>query len=134
MIRVEEYKTKLDLLRAIVASDEYPDCTNQEEAYKVARKLVPHESTYQAKVIRRIKELKPQAFVWKVAQGPYSRVGVPDVCACIDGLFYAFEIKRPFFGATTKVQEKCLQDIKAAGGKAYVVSYPWEVDVILGGG
>jgi hypothetical protein len=134
VIKIESFrgKTRLDLLRAIVASEDYPDITNQEQADAVARKLVPHESYYQAKVIDRVKKLRPKAFVWKVAQGPYSRVGVPDVCACIDGVFYGFEVKRPFFGQTTKAQEKCIRDIIEAGGRAYVVSYPEDVDAVLG--
>ena len=42
---------------------------------------VHKESYYQAKIIKWLREAYPQAFVWKAQQGPYSRQGIPDICA-----------------------------------------------------
>lgn len=88
----------------------------------------PHkESWYQAKIIRWLKETYPHAFVWKAAAGPYSRGGIPDVCMVLDGQFYGFEVKRPEVGRLSKLQEETIKEIRAAGGKVAVVSYPAQV-------
>lgn len=85
----------------------------------------PHkESFYQAKIIKWLKTTYPNAFVWKAQAGPYCRAGIPDICAIINGKFYAFEVKRPGIGKLTKLQEQAIKQINAAGGKAAVVSYP----------
>ena len=85
----------------------------------------PHkESFYQAKIIRWLKGTYPGAFVWKAAAGPYSRGGIPDICAIIDGHFFGFEVKRPEVGRLSKIQEQTIKEINAAGGTAAVVSYP----------
>ena len=85
----------------------------------------PHkESFYQAKIIRWLKGAYPGAFVWKAAAGPYSRGGIPDICAIIDGRFFGFEVKRPGIGKLTKLQEQTIRQINAAGGFAAVVSTP----------
>ena len=89
---------------------------------KIMHDLLPLEQTYQTEVIEYIKTI-PGAFVWKAAAGPYSRQGIPDVCAIIDGHFFGFEIKRPYIGMTTKIQQQTLQQIKRAGGTAAVISF-----------
>ena len=78
-----------------------------------------------------IRALFPSAFVWKAAAGPYGRGGIPDVCAIINGKYYGFEVKRPFIGAPTKLQLQTIKKIQAAGGRAYIVSWPVEVERIL---
>jgi len=89
---------------------------------KIMYETLPLEQAYQAEVIEYIKSI-PGAFVWKAAAGPYSRQGIPDVCAIIDGHFFGFEIKRPYIGATTKIQQQTLQQIERAGGTAAVISF-----------
>lgn len=32
-------------------------------------------------------------FAWKTHGGMYGTAGIPDIIACIDGRFYAFEVK-----------------------------------------
>lgn len=96
------------------------------------RKALPKESYYQERIIQAIKEAypAPATFVWKAAAGVYSRQGIPDVCAIIDGQFYGFEVKRPYIGKLSKIQEQTLNAIRMAGGKVAVVSWPeqvWEV-------
>jgi len=88
----------------------------------------PHkESFYQTRIIRWLKDTYPQAFVWKAAAGPYSRGGIPDICAIIAGHFFGFEVKRPEGGRLSKIQEQTIQEINDAGGTALVVSYPEQV-------
>ena len=53
----------------------------------------------------------------------YSRQGIPDICAVVIGRYYGFEVKRPFIGILSKIQEHTIRQIKEAGGKAYVVTY-----------
>lgn len=59
----------------------------------------------------------PRCFAWKTHGGMYSTAGIPDVVACIDGRFYAFEVKQPS-GKLTRLQEHTLEKIRAAGGVA----------------
>lgn len=89
---------------------------------KIMHDLLPLEQAYQTEVIEYIKTI-PGAFVWKATAGPYSRQGIPDVCAVIDGHFFGFEIKRPYIGTATKIQEQTLRQIKEAGGTAAVISF-----------
>lgn len=88
------------------------------------------ESYYQKKIIEWFKKEYPAAFIWKAAAGPYSRGGIPDLCAIINGKFYGFEVKRPG-GKPTKLQIKTIKEINAAGGIAAVVTYPTEVEKII---
>ena len=89
------------------------------------------ESFYQAKIVRWLKETYPGAFIWKAAAGPYSRGGIPDICAIIDGHFFGFEVKRPKVGRLSKIQERTIKEINAAGGTAAVVSFPEQVEKII---
>lgn len=101
------------------------------EARKYMSQNIPKESYYQDKIIKHIKQLIPTAFVWKAAAGPYSRKGIPDVCAVIHGRYYGFEVKRPILGALSKIQEQTIKKIREAGGKAYVVTFTKEVTKLL---
>lgn len=89
----------------------------------IMRDHLPDEAYYQTEVMDFIKDNYPDAFVWKAAAGPYSRQGIPDVCAIIGGHFFGFEIKRPFIGRLSKIQERTIIDIRKAGGTAAVVSF-----------
>lgn len=87
------------------------------------RKALPKEGYYQERIIHAIREAYPSSFVWKAAAGVYSRQGIPDVCAIIDGQFYGFEVKRPYIGQLSKIQEQTIGAIREAGGKAAVISW-----------
>lgn len=95
------------------------------------RKALPKESYYQERIMQAIREAYPAAFVWKAAAGVYSRQGIPDVCAIIDGQFYGFEVKRPYIGVLSKIQEQTINAIRAAGGKAAVVSWPEQAREVI---
>lgn len=85
------------------------------------------ETYYQTRIIKWLKTEYPRAFVWKAQAGPYSRQGIPDICAVIDGHFFGFEVKRPEGGRLSPVQAQTIKQINAAGGTALVVSDPAQV-------
>lgn len=106
-------------------------CTTTAQARQYLRSHIPKESYYQDKIIRHIRSLFPDAFVWKATAGAYSRQGIPDVCAVINGRYYGFEVKRPLIGVLSKIQEQTIKRINAAGGNAYVVTSTDQVTEIL---
>ena len=94
------------------------------QAVKVLRDTLPKESYFQSTILRWLKENYPAAFVWKVQTGPYARQGVPDICAVIDGRFYGFEVKRPYVGRLSRIQQATIEAMEKAGGRAGVVIWP----------
>lgn len=92
----------------------------------------PHrESWYQSRILRRLRQDYPDAFIWKAAAGPYSRGGIPDICMILRGHFFAFEVKRPETGRLSPLQAQTIQKINAAGGTVAVVSYPEEALAVI---
>lgn len=89
------------------------------------------ENYYQAKIIKWLKVTYPDAFVWKAQAGPYSRQGIPDICAIINGHFFGFEIKRPDNGRLSPIQAQTIKQINTAGGTAAVVTYIEQVQEII---
>ncbi len=133
MIDFKQFKTKNEAIRYIMAKKDI-SCRTAAQAEKYLRTHLPKESYYQDKIIKHIRELIPSSFVWKAAAGPYGRQGIPDICAVINGQYYGFEVKRPFIGVLSVIQKRTMEQIKKAGGKAYVVTYPEDIDRILRGG
>lgn len=72
----------------------------------------------------------PGCFAWKTHGGMYGTAGIPDIIACIDGSFFAFEVKTAI-GKATPLQETTIRKILAAGGTAAVVRSVDEVRAIL---
>mgnify|MGYP001413596092 FL=1 len=72
----------------------------------------------------------PRCFAWKEHIGMYGTAGVPDVICCLDGRFFAFEVKT-LEGRLTKLQEHTIQRIKDAGGHAFVVRSVDDVKAVL---
>ncbi len=72
-----------------------------------------------AAILRHLKS-RSRCFAWKTHGGLYGTAGIPDIIACIDGRFYAFEVKQPG-GKLTQLQEATLGKIQAAGGVAVKV-------------
>ena len=60
----------------------------------------------------------------------YGTAGIPDIIACINGKFYAFEVKTAI-GKTTALQDATIRKIISCGGHAYVVRSVDEVKTIL---
>lgn len=130
MINFEQFKTKEEIIKYLKEAKDIP-CQTNTQAEKYLRGHLPKESYYQDKIIKHIRKLIPSAFVWKASAGPYSRQGIPDICAVINGRYYGFEVKRPFIGVLSKIQEQTIKQIHEAGGEAYVVTYTEEVTRIL---
>lgn len=101
------------------------------EIRKYLFRELPDEGYYQTKIIKYLKNKYPLSFVWKAAAGPYSRQGIPDINAVIDGKFYGFEVKRPFIGRATELQLQTIKRIKKAGGAAGIVTYISDVEKII---
>lgn len=86
------------------------------------------ERVLQNKVLRFLESLE-DCYVFKVVQA--NRAGVPDVIACLNGQFFAFELKRGYKEKTTKIQNFHLAKIEKAGGKAFVIRDLGELKNIL---
>jgi nucleoside-diphosphate-sugar epimerase len=82
-----------------------------------------------AAILRLLKKT-PNCFCWKEHGGMYGTAGIPDIIACINGRFVAFEVKTPT-GELTRLQEITIERIRAAGGWAYKVTSAAEVAGIL---
>ena len=82
-----------------------------------------------AAIMRLLKKV-PRCFAWKEHGGLYSTSGVPDVICCLDGRFFAFEVKTSQ-GMLTRLQEHTIHKIKVAGGHAFVVRSVDDVKAIL---
>lgn len=80
--------------------------------------------------ILRLLKRTPNCFCWKEHGGMYGTAGIPDIIACINGRFVAFEVKTET-GKTTKLQEITIQRIKEAKGKAFTVRSAAQVSAIL---
>jgi hypothetical protein len=83
-------------------------------------------------VIMRYLKSVPNCFAWKEHGGLYGTSGLPDIIACIDGRFFAFEVKTES-GKLTKLQEKTIEKIQRAKGIACKVTSVNEVKDILNG-
>lgn len=82
------------------------------------------------KAILKYLKTVPHCFTWKEHGGMYGTAGIPDIIACINGKFYAFEVKTAI-GKTTALQDATIRKIKNCGGHAYVVRSVDEVKFIL---
>ena len=80
--------------------------------------------------ILRLLRKTPNCFCWKEHGGMYGTAGIPDVIACVDGQFVAFEVKTET-GKLSRLQEVTLGRIRNAGGKAYMVRSAAEVAAIM---
>ncbi len=84
------------------------------------------------KAIMKYLKTVPGCFCWKEHGGMYGTAGIPDIIACIDGLFFGFEVKTED-GKPTKLQEATIRKILAAGGTALVVRSVDEVRTAING-
>ena len=82
-----------------------------------------------AAILRLLKKT-PRCFYWKEHGGMYGTAGIPDIIACVDGRFVAFEVKTET-GQLSKLQKVTLGRIREAGGRAYMVRSAAEVAGIL---
>lgn len=86
-----------------------------------------------------VKRKFPDAFVVKIAGGPYQTSGLPDLLVIVDGRAFAFEVKAQrmgesaehAYGRATLLQQARLADLRRAGGVAAVVLSVDEVLALL---
>jgi len=126
----QRFADESELIKWLISEKKAENVT---AARKWIRRNVPLETDYQGDILSYLNNdlERPAAFAWKNQAGPYQRQGIPDVIACIKGEFYAFEVKRPFIGVTSDMQNKVITEMINAGGHAYVVSYVSEVRDII---
>lgn len=77
------------------------------------------ESAFQNKVIKFLKDNN----VWYVkywAGSKFTKEGIPDILACIDGTFHGIELKTDV-GVPSKLQLFNIKKIKESGGEAYIL-------------
>jgi len=82
-------------------------------------------------VIKYIKKEYSHAWIYKTADRWTS--GIPDIFLCIDGRFYAIELKAGR-NNPTKLQQYVLNKIRSAGGHAEVCRSVEDVKIFLEGG
>lgn len=82
------------------------------------------------KAIMKYLKTVPHCFAWKEHGGMYGTAGIPDIIACVDGRFYAFEVKTET-GKPTKLQEAAIRKILNAGGVAVIVRSVDEVRAVM---
>ena len=80
--------------------------------------------------ILRLLKRTPRCCYWKEHGGMYGTAGIPDIIACVDGRFVAFEVKTET-GRLSRLQEVTLGRIRDAGGRAYMVRSAAEVARIM---
>jgi len=87
----------------------------------------------EAKIQRECQEEIEDAggYVVKLHGSQYTSAGTPDLLACVNGWFYAFETKRPG-EQPTRLQVSRLTEIWLAGGLGYVVESRSVVRDLLG--
>lgn len=79
------------------------------------------EGKFQEQVIKYLKS-HPRCWYTKVWGGGLQRSGIPDILACINGLFIALELKAEN-GKPTPLQVYNIEQIKKSGGIGYIL-YP----------
>ena len=84
------------------------------------RKDIPLESAITAQIQRYLARVSGW-WGFKVQGGGAQMRGVPDIVGCYCGLFVAFEVKRPDVGKLSELQKHRIDQIIAAGGRAFVV-------------
>jgi hypothetical protein len=124
-----KFKTYEELQEFTMATHEH--IHTREQADKYIRDRMPKESYFQKKILDWIKDNIPNALAWKEAAGPYSRQGIPDITCVMNGRYYGFEVKRPFIGVLSKIQEQTINELRKAGAVAEVVTSEKEVAAIL---
>lgn len=129
MKRLDRFQSKQEAISYI--QENVYGCASKKFAEKYLLDHLPKESYYQDKIIKFLQKTYPDAVVWKEAAGPYSRQGIPDITFIKDGRYYGFEVKRPYVGVLSKIQEQMIERLRAAGAVAEVVTFPEDVQKIV---
>lgn len=80
------------------------------------------ETRLQQSIQKALRKRWPHSFWFKHWGGPFSPAGIPDLIGCVDGLFFALEIKLPKKQSkTSAIQDETIADIVRAGGHSTVI-------------
>lgn len=90
------------------------------------------ESRLQAKIRRQL-EKTVGGWWFKVWGGPFTAAGIPDLIGCVEGYFFALEVKRPIRSSKpSAIQLKTIESIILKGeGVACVVRSPEEAIAVV---
>lgn len=92
------------------------------------------ENKLQGKIKSRLENQFLGSFWIKIHGGPYQQAGIPDLIGCVQGRFFALEVKLPGKEhTTTKLQKLTIEKILQAGGSAAVVSDPEDAAMFVEG-
>lgn len=89
----------------------------------------PLEKDIQKSILTQLRK-RPGSFTVKLAAGPYSLPGLPDILHIESGVPYFFEVKRPG-GKATPLQEQVMEQLRCAGALVYVVTGWDEVAAVI---
>ncbi len=79
------------------------------------------ESSIQTRIAERAKRQYGKRIVVRVKHGTlFAVVGDPDIYGCLDGMYFAFEVKNEE-GKITTIQRHRLREVTLAGGNAAAV-------------
>lgn len=123
MIQFEKFRDRGELLWYLAHPAGGVEPVTGKAAEKWMYRNIPAESHYQGKIIRWLRKNYPDAVVWKAAAGPYSRCGIPDIAVVYRGRYIGMEVKRPFIGKPTQLQEQTIRNLRKAGAVAGIVSF-----------
>lgn len=79
---------------------------------------MPRERTTSAAIVRWLNE-QPLTWATAITAGPYTRRGLPDIFAIVDGQALMIEVKQPG-GAVTPMQAATIAKMQIAGAVAVV--------------
>lgn len=79
------------------------------------------EKQFEEKIKKFLNSL-PNTWYFKYWAGPYSKSGIPDLIACINGHFVAIEVKASN-GHASELQKRNIRLIRESNGQAYI-AYP----------
>ena len=88
------------------------------------------ESLVQKKLIALLLSTYPSIYVRKIAQGAYSHGGIPDLMGCLNGKFFAIEVKQED-GKTSRLQDLEIDNIHKANGMALVCYGAKDIEYIV---
>ena len=97
----------------------------------MSRSDAPLEKEIQAAILKYLKG-RPGGFSVKLAAGPYTLPGLPDILHVEGGVPYFIEVKRPG-GKPTKLQAAVMDKLSAAGAVVAVATAVEEVKTLVKG-
>lgn len=76
--------------------------------------------------IKKFLQSLPNCWYFKVFGGGFQKAGIPDILACVNGVFVAIEVKAEN-GTPSALQKRNIRLINEAGGIGYIL-YPCDFE------